>query len=75
VALSLAFKRPGCEADHPSPSSSKVKECMELYIHSPNYAFMAWCLIKHRANFTIIQYNSEISSSLLYQKSPLFMFW
>jgi hypothetical protein len=35
-ALSLGVKRPGREADHPSPSSAEVKECMELYLHSPN---------------------------------------
>jgi hypothetical protein len=35
-ALSLGVKWPGCEADHSSPSSAKVKKCMELYLHSPN---------------------------------------
>jgi hypothetical protein len=35
-ALSLEVKRPGCEADHSSPSSAEVKECVELYIYSPN---------------------------------------
>jgi hypothetical protein len=34
--LFLGVKRPGREADHSSPSSVKVKECMELYLHSPN---------------------------------------
>jgi hypothetical protein len=35
-ALSLEVKRPGCEAEHsPPPSSAKVKECTELYLHSP----------------------------------------
>jgi hypothetical protein len=29
-------KRPGREADHSSPSSAEVKECVELYIHSPD---------------------------------------
>jgi hypothetical protein len=33
--LSLGVKQPGHEADHSPPSSSKVKECMELYLHSP----------------------------------------
>jgi hypothetical protein len=32
---SLGVKRPGREADHSPPSSAKVKECMELYLHSP----------------------------------------
>jgi hypothetical protein len=34
--LSLAVKRLEREADHPPPSNAKVKECMELYLHSPN---------------------------------------
>jgi len=28
-------KRPGREADHSPPSSVMVKECVELYFHSP----------------------------------------
>jgi hypothetical protein len=47
----FGVKRPGHEADHSPPSSAEVKECVELYLHS-HYAFMAWCLIKHRDNFT-----------------------
>jgi hypothetical protein len=35
-AHSLGVKQLGCEVDHSSPSSAKVKECMELYLHSPN---------------------------------------
>jgi hypothetical protein len=34
-ALSLWVKRPGREADHSPPSSAEVKECVELYLHSP----------------------------------------
>jgi hypothetical protein len=34
-ALYLGKKRPGPEADHSPPSSAKVKECVELYLHSP----------------------------------------
>jgi hypothetical protein len=33
--LFLEIKRPGREADHLPPSSALVKECMELYLHSP----------------------------------------
>jgi hypothetical protein len=29
-------KWPGSEADHSPPSNAKVKECMELYLHSSN---------------------------------------
>jgi hypothetical protein len=33
--LSLGIKRPGREADHSPPSSAEVKECVDLYLHSP----------------------------------------
>jgi hypothetical protein len=33
--LFLRVKRPGREADHTPPSSAEVKECVELYLHSP----------------------------------------
>jgi hypothetical protein len=29
------LKRPEREADHSPPSSAEVKECVELYLHSP----------------------------------------
>jgi hypothetical protein len=35
-ALSLGVKRPGREADWSPPCSAEVKECVELYLHSPN---------------------------------------
>jgi hypothetical protein len=35
-ALSLWVKRLGREADHSPPSRAEVKECVELYLHSPN---------------------------------------
>jgi hypothetical protein len=35
-ALYLGVKRPGREADHSHPSSAEVKECVELYLHSPS---------------------------------------
>jgi hypothetical protein len=34
-SLFLGVKRPGREADHSPPSSAKVKEWVELYLHSP----------------------------------------
>jgi hypothetical protein len=43
-------KRPGREADHSSLSRAEVTACVELYLH----AFMAWCFVKHRDNFTFI---------------------
>jgi hypothetical protein len=35
-ALSLGVKRLGREADHSLPYSAEVKECVELYLHTPN---------------------------------------
>jgi hypothetical protein len=35
-ALSMGVKRPGREADHSSSSSAEVKECVALYLQSPN---------------------------------------
>jgi hypothetical protein len=34
-AIFLRAKRTGREADHSPPSSAEVKECVELYHHSP----------------------------------------
>jgi hypothetical protein len=35
-SFSLGVKRPRREADHSPTSSAEVKECVELYLHSPN---------------------------------------
>jgi hypothetical protein len=35
-AVSLEIKWRGHEADNSPPSSTEVKECLELYLHSPN---------------------------------------
>jgi hypothetical protein len=51
-ALSLGVKRPGLEADYSPPSSAEVKECMELYIHSPNMPSWRGAQLKDRDNFT-----------------------
>jgi len=40
-ALSLGVKQSGLEADHSPPSSAKVKECVEIYLHSPDTS--SWC--------------------------------
>jgi hypothetical protein len=51
-ALSLGIKRSGCEADHSPPSIAEVKNEWS-YTSTPQYVFMAWCLVKHRDNFAI----------------------
>jgi hypothetical protein len=50
-ALSLGVKRPWREADHSPPSSAEVKNAWS-YTSTPQYAFMAWCFVKYRDNFT-----------------------
>jgi hypothetical protein len=49
-ALSLGVKRPGREADHSHPSNAEVKECVELYLHSPNKPSWLGAQLKHRDN-------------------------
>jgi hypothetical protein len=52
-ALFLGVKRPGREAGHSPPSSAEVRECVELYLHSPNTpSWRGAQLKKHRDNFT-----------------------
>jgi hypothetical protein len=43
-------RRTGREADQSPPSSAEVKNAWR-YTFTP-YVFMAWCLVKHRDNFT-----------------------
>jgi hypothetical protein len=50
-ALSLVVKRPEREADHSPPSSAEVENAWS-YISTPQYVFIAWCLVKQRDNFT-----------------------
>jgi hypothetical protein len=48
---SLGVKRLGREAAHSPPSSAEVKNAWS-YNSTPQYVFMAWCLVKHRDKFT-----------------------
>jgi hypothetical protein len=43
-ALSTGVKLPGREANHSPPTSAEVKK-MWIYTFTPQYAFMAQCLI------------------------------
>jgi hypothetical protein len=45
-ALSLGVKRPGRETDHSPPSSAEVKECVALYLHSPNTPSLSGAQLK-----------------------------
>jgi hypothetical protein len=50
-ALSLGIKQPGHEANHSPPSSAEVENAWS-HTSTPQYVFMAWCLVKYRDNFT-----------------------
>jgi hypothetical protein len=45
-------ERPGGEADHSPPSTAGGSGNAWSYTSTPQYVFMAWCLVKHRDNFT-----------------------
>jgi hypothetical protein len=60
-ALSLWVKRPGSEADNLAASSARVKECVELYLHSPIRLHGVVLSKKYRDDFTFIFTNvSEV---------------
>jgi hypothetical protein len=44
-------KWPGRKAHHSPPSSAEVKECVELYLRSPNKPSWRGAQWKHRDNF------------------------
>jgi hypothetical protein len=52
-------KRPGREADHSPSSRAEVKNAWS-YTSTPQYVFMAWCLVKHRDNFTFTFTHLEV---------------
>jgi hypothetical protein len=60
--LSLGVKQSGREADHSLPSSAEVKECVELYLHSPNTPLWRSAQLKkkHRENFTFYLPSSDL---------------
>jgi hypothetical protein len=54
-------KLPSCEADHPPPPSAEVKNAWS-YSSTPPCVFMAWCLVKHRGNFTFLSLHWPIQA-------------
>jgi hypothetical protein len=58
-SLSLGVKQPGHEADHSPPYSAKVKYGWS-YASTPQYAFMARCLVKHRDNLTFLPFYHKV---------------
>jgi hypothetical protein len=66
-ALSLRVKRPGREADHSPPSRAKVKECVELYLHSRirlHCVVLSYKKAQGQPYFTLLLSSSSSSSSL-----------
>jgi hypothetical protein len=59
--LSLGLKQPGREADHSPPSSAEIKECVELYLHSPIrlHGVVLSLKKKHSDNFTFTPTGKE----------------
>jgi len=54
-ALSLGVKWASHEADCSPPSRAKVKECIELYLQSPNMPSWHGAQLKHKNNLDHIQ--------------------
>jgi hypothetical protein len=53
-ALSFGAKAPGVKLTHSSPSSTKLNnEC--IYTSTPQYAFVARCIIMHKANISLLK--------------------
>jgi hypothetical protein len=65
-AFSLGVKRPGREADRSPPSSTEVKEWVELHIDSPNTPPWRGAQLKHRDSFTLLPlyYTKDTPSSI-----------
>jgi hypothetical protein len=61
-ALFLGVKRPGCEADH-SPHVPRLQNEWS-YTSTPQYVFMAWCLVKQRDNYLYLHLNFATSHSV-----------
>jgi hypothetical protein len=58
-------KRPLCEADHSPPPSAEVKNAW-TYTSTPQYVFMAWCLVKRGWNFAFMNRNlSDVKTHLM----------
>jgi hypothetical protein len=68
-SISLGLNRPGSEADYSTPSSAEIKNAWS-YTSTPQYVFMAWCLVKHGDNFTFT-YTVLILPSHLVNRSDL----
>jgi hypothetical protein len=62
-ALSLGVKRPRREGDHSPPYSAEIKNAWS-YTSTPQYIFVAWCLVKHRDDLN--EYDLKLHTALGY---------
>jgi hypothetical protein len=53
-------KRAVREAHHSSSPSTKVKECVELYLHSSSTFSWRYAQLNHRDKFTSVTYSSHL---------------
>jgi hypothetical protein len=52
-AFSLGVKLPGRKTDHSHLSSAEVKECVKLYLHSPNTPQLLGAQLKRSTDTTL----------------------
>jgi hypothetical protein len=57
--FSLGVKRPEREADHSYPTSAKVKDCMDIYLHSPNTPSWRGDQLKHMTTLPFVSSSSS----------------
>jgi len=59
----VGVKRPVHDADNSPPSSAKVMN-KRSYTCTPQYVFMAWCLIKGRIRFMVWYFGQNVTSTM-----------
>jgi hypothetical protein len=69
---SLWIKRPRPEADNSPPSSAEVRECLELYRHSPNMPSWRGAQLMHRETTLLLP--SPLNVSVLTAWEPVYGF-
>jgi hypothetical protein len=62
----MQAKQAGRKADHSPPSSAEVKECAELYFHSPNTPSWHGAQLKKAQGQLYLYIRSYMSISLLF---------
>jgi hypothetical protein len=70
-SLSLGVEQLGREADHSPPSNAEVKDCVELYLHSPHTPSWRGAQFKQSTETTLpllLSLLSDLSSCTYVQK-------